>query len=403
MSLIPKEIMREYLKQGNFTTAREIHDSLKDLMKEFIQEALEIEMDQELGYSKHSRDKDSNNSRNGYSKKNVKSSFGDIELNIPRDRNGEFDPLVVPKHSRDISGLEEKVISMYGAGMSTRDISKHIEEIYGMELSAESVSKITDTIIPRIEEWKTRALEDTYYFVFLDAIHFPVKEDKSIVKKAAYVVLGVNAEGKKDVLGIYIGGNESSKFWAQVLTDLKNRGLKKILISSVDGLSGFSEAIRVVFPGTDVQRCIIHQIRYTMTYVSYKDRKAFCADLKGVYTSPTEEAGYRVLEELSEKWDKKYPYALKSWKNNWAELSTFFKFTPEVRRIMYTTNPIENLNRSFRKVTKSRSSFPSDQSLMKLLYLVTVGLTDKWKNGYAKDWEIVRGQLAIQYEERLSE
>lgn len=401
MSLLPKEVIKEIVKKGNFKSASDIQDALKELMKDFIQETLEAELDSELGYEKYDKNINNDNSRNGYSKKKVKSSFGEIELDIPRDRNSEFEPKIVPKYSRDISNLEEKVISMYGLGMTTRDINKHIQEIYGVEVSSEMVSKITDKIIPLIEEWKARPLEEVYYFTFLDAIHFSVKEDKSIVKKAAYIVLGVNSEGKKDILGIYIGANESAKFWLMVLNDLKSRGVKDILIASVDGLTGFSEAIHSVFPLTDIQRCIIHQIRYTLTYVSYKDKKEFSKDLKKIYTSPTEEAGYCALQELKEIWDKKYPYALKSWENNWSELRTFFKFSPEIRRIMYTTNVIENLNRIFRKSTKTRSSFPTDMALMKILYLCTRNLTEKWKSGYAKDWHMIKGQLAIEYEERL--
>jgi len=401
MSLLPKELIREIIKKGNFNSAADIQEALKEIMKDFIQESLEAELDNQLGYEKYDKKADINNSRNGYSKKKVKSSFGEIELDIPRDRNSDFEPKIVPKYSRNISNLEEKVISMYGLGMSTRDINKHIQEIYGVDVSAEMVSKITDKIIPLIEEWQNRPLEDIYYFTFLDAVHFNVKEDKTIVKKAAYVILGVNSEGKKDVLGIYVGGNESAKFWLAVLNDLKNRGVKDILIASVDGLTGFSEAIKTVFPHTDIQRCIIHQIRYTLSFVSYKEKKEFVKDLKEIYTAPNEESGYSALQELKEKWDKKYPYALKSWENNWAELRTFFKFSPEIRRIMYTTNVIENLNRIYRKVTKTRSSFPTDMSLMKLLYLSTINLTEKWKSGYAKDWHMIKGQLAIEYEERL--
>ena len=401
MSLLPKELIKEIVRKGNFKSAADIQEALKDLMKEFIQESLEAELDNQLGYEKYGKKEDSDNSRNGYSKKKVKSSFGEIELDIPRDRNSEFEPKIVPKYSRDISNLEEKVISMYGLGMSTRDINKHIQEIYGVDVSAEMVSKITDKIIPLIEEWQNRPLEEVYYFTFLDAVHFHVKEDKAIVKKAAYIVLGVNSEGKKDVLGIYIGGNESAKFWLSVLNDLRNRGVKDILIASVDGLTGFSEAIKTVFPHTDIQRCIIHQIRYTLSFVSYKEKKEFAKDLKEIYTAPNEETGFSALEELKEKWSKKYPYALKSWENNWSELRTFFKFSPEIRRIMYTTNAIENLNRIYRKVTKTRSSFPTDMALMKLLYLSTINLTEKWKTGYAKDWHLIKGQLAIEYEERL--
>lgn len=401
MSLLPKELIREIIKKGNFNTAADIQEALKEIMKDFIQESLEAELDNQLGYEKYTKKNEISNSRNGYSKKKVKSSFGEIELDIPRDRNSEFEPKIVPKYSRDISNLEEKVISMYGLGMSTRDINKHIQEIYGVDISAEMVSKITDKIIPLIEEWQSRPLEEIYYFTFLDAIHFHVKQDKAIVKKAAYIVLGVNSEGKKDILGIYIGANESSKFWMGVLNDLKNRGVKDILIASVDGLKGFTEAINMIFPNTDVQRCIIHQIRYTLSFVNYKEKKELAKDLKEIYTAPTEEKGYAVLQELKEKWEQKKSCGLKSWEDNWSELMTFFKFSPEIRRIMYTTNVIENLNRIYRKVTKTRSSFPTDMSLMKLLYLSTINLTEKWKSGYAKDWHMIKGQLAIEYEERL--
>lgn len=401
MGLLSKEQLRQFIKENDFKSAKDIGDSLKDMFKEVLQEALEAEMEEELGYSKYDyKTQDKTNYRNGYSKKKVKSDAGLIELEIPRDRNSEFEPQIVPKHSRDISSIEDKILAMYAKGMSTRDINSYINDIYGLEVSAEMVSKITDKILPVVKEWQNRPLEDLYTFVFMDAIHYKVKDNGQIVNKAAYIVLGINKDGIKDVLGIWIGENETSKFWLSVLNDLKNRGVKDVLIFSTDGLPGFKEAIKGTYPNAEVQRCIIHQIRNTIKYVSYKDVKAFVNDLKLIYTAPNEQTGYENLQEVKRKWGHKYPYSLKSWDENWDVLSPFFKYPEEIRKIMYTTNAIESLNRQYRKVTKGKAIFSTDDALLKSLYLATIDITKKWTMRH-RDWNIIINQLTILFENRI--
>ena len=322
-------------------------------------------------------------------------------MSVPRDREDEFEPVVVEKHSRELSSdIENKIISMYSKGMSTRDISDHIKDIYGMEISAEMVSRITETILEQAKEWQARPLETVYPFLFLDAVHYSVRTNGKVIKRAAYVVLGISLEGKKEVIGIYVGENETSKFWLMVLSDMKTRGVKDVLISSIDGLPGFSEAIRAVFPKTEVQRCIVHQIRNTLNGVPWKDKKAFASDLKSIYTSPTEESGYKALELVEEKWGSKYGYTLRSWKENWSELSTFFKYTPEIRKIMYTTNTVESLHMQLRKVSKTKTVFPTDDSLLKILYLATIGVSKKWTVPI-REWPLILGQLVIHFSDRI--
>ncbi|MCT4564034.1 MAG: IS256 family transposase [Maledivibacter sp.] len=402
MSTVPKKVLREMISGGNLKTAGDLHSYLKDLFKDTLQEMLEAELETNLGYEKGDRkNKKTDNCRNGYGEKTVKTKFGEMEIEVPRDRNGEFEPTVVPKNKRDTSGIEDKVISLYARGMSTRDIHDQLQDIYGIEMSAEMVSKITDRILPQIKEWQNRTLETIYPFVFMDAVHYKVREDGQIKSKAAYVVLGITMDGIKDILGIWIGESESSKFWLGILNELKNRGVKDVLIFSVDGLTGIKEAIQASFPKSEIQRCIIHQLRYSFKYVNYKDRKSFSKDFKEVYTAVNEESAYEKLMELEEKWGKKYPYAIKSWESNWDILSPFFKFPLEIRRIMYTTNIIEGLHRQFRKVTKTKSVFPSDQSLEKMLYLASQNIMRKWTLRY-RNWDVVLNQLMIFYSERLS-
>ncbi|SNT22433.1 Transposase (or an inactivated derivative) [Anaerovirgula multivorans] len=401
MSVLPREVLREMIVGGNLKTADDLHSFLKDLFKDALQEMLEAELDVELGYAKGDRkNKETDNRRNGYGEKTVKTKYGEMELEVPRDRNGDFEPVVIPKNKRDISGIENKVISLYARGMSTRDIHDQIKDIYGIEISAEMVSKITDRMLPQIKEWQNRAIEPIYPFIFLDAIHYKVREDGQIKSKAAYVVLGINLEGFKEILGIWIGENESSKFWLGILNKLKNRGLQDVLIFSVDGLTGLKEAIQAVFPQAQIQRCIIHQLRNSFKYVSYKDLREFASNFRAVYTAVNEETAYQELNDLEEKWSKKYPFAIKSWHANWDVLSPFFKFPVEVRRIMYTTNIIEGLHRQFRKVTKTKSIFPSDQSLEKMLYLASQNTTRKWTQRY-RSWDIVLNQLMIFFEGRI--
>ncbi|HBF76631.1 MULTISPECIES: IS256 family transposase [Clostridium] len=399
MSNLSKEVLRNYVKEQNFKNADEVLDAMKEMFRDVLQEALESEIDTQLGYDKYDiSEKQTENSRNGYSKKTVKSKLGEVELNIPRDRNGEFEPKIVPKYQRSVNGLEDKVMALYASGMTTRDIAEQVKNLYNVEISAEMVSNITNRIIPVITDWQNRPLEKTYSFVFMDAIHYKVREDKQIVVKAAYVVLGVNMDGEKDVLGIWIGANESSKFWLSVLNDLRNRGVQNVLIFCVDGLNGFKEAIESVYPFAKIQRCIIHQLRASMKYIPYKDKKAFAADLKAVYSAINEDAALENLQYAKEKWEKKYPNAVKSWEDNWDNLITFFAFPEYIRKIMYTTNAIESLNSQFRKVTKTRLIFPNDESLMKMLYLATEKISKKWTRAYS-NWDLVISQLNIIFED----
>lgn len=403
MSNMSKELLREYIKEQNFTSPNEILNALKDMFRDVLQESLEAEMDEALGYGKYdSSSKSVDNSRNGYSKKTVKTELGPVEINIPRDRNGEFEPKIIPKHQRSVNGIEEKILGLYATGMTTRDISEQVKELYGVDVSAETVSNITNRILPLVAEWQSRPLEKTYSFVFMDAIHYKVREDKQVVIKAAYVVIGVNLDGEKEVLGIWIGANESSKFWLSVLNDLKNRGVQNVLIFCVDGLNGFKEAIGANFQFAKIQRCIIHQIRSSMKYIPYKDRKAFIADLKCVYTAVNEEIAMDNLLAMKDKWGNKYPNAIKSWEDNWDNLSTFFAFPGNIRKIIYTTNVIESLNSQFRKITKTKLIFPNDDSLMKMLYLAVERVARKWTRAYS-DWDLVINQLNIIFSDILDE
>jgi putative transposase len=402
MSDNSKEILRNYINEQKFSSPNEVLAAMKSMFKDVLQEALEAEMDSQLGYDKYDiSEKQTPNSRNGYSKKTVKSELGTIELNIPRDRNGEFEPKILPKYQRNITGIEDKIMALYAAGMTTRDIAEQVKNLYDVEISAEMVSNITNRIMPVVTEWQNRPLEKTYSFVFMDAIHYKVRDDKHIVIKAAYVVLGVNMDGEKEVLGIWVGANESSKFWLSVLNDLRNRGLQNVLVFCVDGLNGFKEAIGSVYPFAKIQRCIIHQLRASMKYIPHKDKKAFAKDLKAVYSALNENVALENLISAKEIWESKYPNAIKSWEDNWDNLITFFMFPDYIRRIMYTTNAIESLNSQFRKVTKTKLIFPNDESLMKMLYLATEKVSKKWTRVYA-NWDLVISQLNILFSEILN-
>ena len=387
-------LTKELMKDKNITDVAELQSILKEMLKNGVEALLEAELDEELGYKKYDHQAEKSNYRNGTSRKNVRTDLGEIELDIPRDREGEFEPQIVPKNSRDLSAIEDKVISMYGKGLSQRDISDHIEEIYGIPMSAQTISRMTDKILPVIDEWQHRPLNREYYFVFMDAIHYKVKHNNRIISKAAYIVMGIDDDGFKDVLGIWIGENESSKFWLKVLTDLKNRGVERVDIFSIDGLSGFEQAIKAIYPYTIVQRCIIHQIRSSTRYVSYKHIKELIADLKSIYKAPNEESAYSNLEDFAEKWDSLYPTCVRSWKENWGVISPFFGYSENIRKIMYTTNIIENLNRQYRKVTKGKPIFPTDQSLMKMLYLATMNATKKWTSRH-RTWDLIKNELSI--------
>ncbi|MCQ9628518.1 IS256 family transposase [Cetobacterium somerae] len=394
--------VREFLKQNPISSPDDLNTFFKDMMKVMIEEFYQGELEEELGYTKYDyRNKESNNSRNGYSSKKLKSSAGEIEVNVPRDRNGEYEPQVVKKHQNTIGqDLEAKIISMYAKGMTTSDIESHIEEIYGYQVSDSSITRITDKILPLVKEWQTRPLEAVYPIVFMDAIHYHVRSEGQIVKKAVYIAIGISSSGEKDVIGMWVGENESAKFWLSKLNELKSRGVEDILIACVDGLTGFSNAIEAVYPQTQIQQCIIHQIRSSTQFVSYKDIKALIADLKLVYKAATEENALLNLELFDEKWGKKYPKIAISWKNNWPRLSTYFKYPQEIRTLIYTTNTIEGYNRQLRKVTKNKSVFPTDDSLLKMLYLATQDITKKWTSRQ-RDWGQMISQFQIYFEGRI--
>ena len=393
--------LRAMMEEYGVKTMEDVHAFVKMLTAETIQTALDAELENELGYSKYDyKNKQTNNSRNGYSSKTVQGRLGEMEIQVPRDRKGEFEPELVKKHQTDVSAIEDKVIFLYSQGISARDIQKTMQEMYGIDVDDSRVSKITDKLLPLIREWQERPLQSVYAMVILDAVHYSVRENGIVTKKAAYVAIGTDLEGKKDVLGIWLGATESAKYWLSVLTGLKNRGVKDILIASVDGLSGFVEAIHAAYPHTEVQRCVIHQIRASTRYVSYKDIKAFVADLKPIYKATTEEAALAALDDLEAKWASKYGLGVKSWRNNWPEISTMFKYPPEIRTLIYTTNAIENFNRQLRKVTKTKSAFVSDDALMKILYLATMNITEKWTMPI-KNWGTILDHLCIYFGDRV--
>jgi len=396
-----KSKLRQLIEEYGIKDMNDVHEFVKMLTAETIQTALDAELENELGYSKYDyKNKNTENSRNGYSAKTVQSNTGEMEIQVPRDRNGEFEPQLVKKHQTDISAIEDKIIFLYSQGVSTRDIQKTMQEMYGIDVDDSRVSKITDKILPLIKEWQERPLQNIYAMVILDAIHYNVRDNGIVTKKVAYVAIGTDLEGKKDVLGIWLGASEASKYWLSVLNGLKSRGVQDILIASVDGLSGFVEAINAAFPRTEVQRCIIHQIRSSTRYVSYKDIKQFTTGLKPVYKASTEETALMALDEFEAQWGKKYPLAVKSWRVNWNELSTMFKYPPEIRKLIYTTNAIENFNRQLRKVTKTKSAFVSDDALMKILYLATMSIVDKWTMP-VKEWGMILDNLMIYFGDRV--
>ena len=385
--------IRELLDMSNITSMDDIQNLFKETIAEFMEDGLETELDDELGYSRYDYcNKNTENSRNGHSSKTLRTSFGDVEVAVPRDRKGDFEPQLLKKNQTSISqDIEEKILSMYAKGMTTGDIEAHIQNIYGVDVSDTTVSRITDKILPVAKEWQQRPL---------DAIHYHVRSEGHIVKKAVYIAIGIDLDGHKDVLGMWVGENESAKYWATVLNSLRNRGIEDIFIACTDNLCGFSTAIEAVFPKIEIQNCIIHQIRNSSKYVSYKDLKALMADLKAVYAAVDEDAALMALDTFSEHWDKKYPTISQSWRANWANLSTYFKFPQELRRLIYTTNAIEGFNRQLRKVTKAKSVFPTDESLFKMLYLAMMDITKKW-TGRRQDWSMIHAQLAVYFEDRM--
>jgi putative transposase len=399
MSEGKKNIIEALLEEYDIKSAEDIQDALKDLLGGTIQSMMEAEMDHHLGYEPYERS-DSTNARNGRKSKNVRSKYGEFTVTVPQDRESSFDPEIVKKRQKDISGIDEKIIAMYAKGLTTRQISDQIEDIYGFEVSEGFVSDVTDKILQDIDDWQRRPLEEVYPIVFIDAVHFSVREENIIKKLAAYVILGIGLDGKKEVIGLQIGQNESSKFWLGFLNELKNRGVKDIMVICADGLSGIKEAIATAFPSTEYQRCIVHQVRNTLKHVAHKDMKKFAADLKTIYQAPNEKTGYERMLEVTEKWSSSYPNAMKSWDVNWDAISPIFKFSADVRKVIYTTNAIESLNSTYRRLNSQRSVFPNDKALMKSLYLATLQATKKWTQPL-RNWGKVYGEFSIMYEGRI--
>ena len=394
-----RNIISSLLEEYDIETADDIQEALKDLLGGTIKSMLESEMDEHLGYKNYERN-ENNNYRNGTKKKTLRSNYGEFEIDVPQDRQSSFEPEVVKKRQKDISNIDQKIISLYAKGMTTRQIAEQMEEIYGFECSESFISNVTDKIIAEIEDWQKRPLDEVYPIVFIDAVHFSVREDNRIKKLAAYVILGYSKDGMKEILSLEIGENESSRYWLGVLNNLKNRGIKDIMVLCADGLSGIKEAINTAFPETEYQRCIVHQVRNTLKYVAYKDMKIFANDLKGIYLAPDEKTGYEELEKVKSKWEQIYPNVMKSWEVNWDVLSPIFKFSKDVRKVIYTTNAIESLNSTYKKLNSQRSVFPSDKALLKSLYLASSEATKKWTQPL-RNWGKVYGEFSIMYEGRF--
>lgn len=399
MSKDKLNLPKDFFKQ--FKNKEEFQDFFQSLFKEGVEAMLQAELDEHLGYEKHSPEGyHSGNSRNGSSKKTIKTeSLGDVVLNIPRDRNSSFSPLVIPKHQRMSEKIEETIIGLYSRGMTTRDIEEQVRDIYGIDISETTVSNVTNKLLDNIKAWQTRPLESVYFIVWMDGISFKIRQNNKIINKTIFLVIGLNNQGKKQVLGMWINETESASFWLQVLTDLKARGVEDILIACTDNLTGFTQAIQGAFPKTITQLCVVHQIRNSCKYVVWKDRKEFVADLKQVYGAPTREAAEEALNAFSAKWQQKYGYAILSWKNNWQELTSYFDFPLEIRKIIYTTNIIESLNSGIRKYTKTKTTFPDDQAALKAVYLAINNLEKKWGQSI-HNWGLILNQFMTIFDKR---
>lgn len=398
-----KESLKQFLKENDIRDPVQLNMLFRQMTGVLLEELLESERDEHLGYSRdEGRSKQTGNSRNGYSPKTVRSNQGELELKIPRDREGEYEPQAVKKHQRDISEIADKIISMYAKGMTVRDIQSHLEDLYEASISAQTISNITDRILPQVEEWRNRQLESIYAIVYIDGHRYRVRTDGRVQDRTVYAVLGIDLSGQKDLLGLWVSGSENAKYWLHVLTDLKNRGVKDILIVTSDDLPGIQDAISAVYPDTEYQGCVVHVIRNSLKYVSYQDRKEFSRSLKSVYKAPTEEAALASLDAVREHWAGEYPLAVGVWDRNWERIRTMFRFTEEIRRLIYTTNPIESYHRQLRKVTKTRSLFPTDTAMLKLLYLATQDVLKKWTMKI-RHWNQILAQLSIHFQERVVE
>lgn len=386
-------------KQRKALRPEEVKARIKHLIQQTMQEALEGELEDFLGYPKHSKS-ESDNARNGYSEKTVRTDTGEIDLHVPRDRKSEFEPQLVRKRQTMLDDLEDKIIALYAKGMTTRDIQDILTDMYGMEISPSLISRLTDRVLPRLEEWQNRPLKSTYAIIWFDCLFYAVRDEGKVQNKAVYVVIGLGLEGKKELLGFWVDKTESKGFWLGVLNDLKSRGVKDVLIFSVDGLTGIADAIRAAYPKAEVQRCVVHQIRNSLRHVSWKDRKELTGDLKTVYGAATLSEAESQMDRFEDKWLGRYPYVIKSWRTNWKDLTTFFRYPVEIRKIMYTTNIIESVNSKFRKVTDAKRLFPSDDSVLKSLFMAALELERKWTKP-VRDWPVIYAQLVILFEDRV--
>jgi transposase-like protein len=400
---LDRDELKKLLKEKGVKSLDEFNAFMREISREVVETILEGELTDHLGYEKHDQKaKATDNARNGFTPKTIKSKYGEIGLEVPRDRQSDFEPRIVRKRQKDISGLEDKIISMYAKGMTTRDIQAHIKDLYGYEISPETVSSITDKVLDRAREWQSRPLEPVYALIYMDAVFLKMRHEGHVRNMAVYTIVGINLDGQKECLGLWICETESAKYWLSVLNELKNRGVLDVLIFTVDNLKGISEAIEAVFPRAEIQKCIVHQIRNSLRYVSWKERKAMAKDLRAIYEAATEQEGAAALEEFAEKWDKRYPHISASWRANWDEIATFFKYPPEIRTLIYTTNPIESLNRQVKKTTKNKAIFPSEPALTKQVYLAIEEASRKWTMRH-RDWAVIYSQLMIYFGDRLAE
>ena len=398
MNILNKEELRRQIREGKEISLDGILEEFKSLLRESLQTASEEELTSHLGYEKH-QESENTNYRNGHSKKSLKTKYGQVDLAIPRDREGTFEPKLVPKRERILKGSEDLILSLYAKGMSVADISTHLDDLYGYQLSEQTISNITEAIMDKAKDWQNRPLEAIYPIVFMDATVLKIRVDRVVKNIAAYIMLGITLEGKKEILGIWIGENETSKYWLTLLNELKNRGVEDILIFAIDGLNGFNQAIQAVYPKAEIQRCIVHQIRSSLKFVSWKDRKAVAKDLKTIYSAATEEDAQLALTEFNDIWGQKYPHILQSWLNNWNELSTFFKYPKSIQTLIYTTNPIESLNANIKRKTNSKGSFPTIDSAFKMLYMSTREVQAKWERTSMRNWSEIYPQLCIFFSE----
>lgn len=398
MAILNLEELKKQIKDGTFKGLDSLENEFKSMLKEVLQETAQEELTTHLGYEKN-QTSDNTNSRNGYNKKKLNSKYGQVDVEIPRDRDSSFEPQLIKKRETILEGTEDLIISLYAKGMSIRDIQLHLDDLYGYELSAETISNMTSKVLELAKEWQNRPLDQMYPIIFMDATVLKIRIDRVVRNVAAYIMLGVTQEGNKEIIGIWIGNNETSKYWLSLLNELKNRGVEDVLIFAIDGLNGFNEAIQAIYPKAEIQRCIVHQIRSSLKFVSWKDRKAIAKDLKSVYTAISEEQALENLNEFHDIWGNKYPHIKQSWINHWNELSTFYKYPEAIKKLIYTTNPIESLNSTIKRKTKSKGSFPTQDAAFKLMYLSIQEVQNKWKNSKVRNWCEIYPQLRIFFSE----